>query len=988
MKKNKIGEFIVGMLFTPVVWAGCGIVQGSNPALKVEPGDYCTISEPIIYGANTVWAFGPSTLIFTAPDTTISSGGGQPHAMGIGGNIKGEIHSGADVIFNNDATISLSSNGWARGIYMHALDDSGMGNSLTVNGSLIAYLHSSLGGAALELVSEGNVATILGDFTTIHQQSRGDGIRNNGEITIGGNVKIGELNGNSSSKGIYSRESGFLDIDGRTDIYSLESAVDSRDNSVVNFNSEVRLDSIALANIAIQDKAKVNIRHLDYASGPSFLNITGGSLSVKKMGEIQAAENVINYHGGQVNIDGGSSTSNNGLIVAHQGSVVNIDKVGTTGSNTITLNKLSSVSALTDSIINLNNSGTKGTTTAFKKIDELSSAGPLISIGAANSTNNIINLDSITHLNSQGGLLVGAGSGTTTLNITNTSIQDPNSVNDVNVSSGRVDINLNASHTSNSYNSHANGILNLNIGTDSSVTINNNFSLTAINNRGVLALDPKTKSASINSDVNNDSVLIVSTRNTGSQANKVLTINGNYTGSSVASGRDNLLMGVSLANRDLSSSDRLIVNGDTAGFTGVSIDVIGDQSMGTPMTKGVEMIRVTGESKGEFIQNNRVTAGGYEYFLARGNNNAEKNWYLTSMVADQQIDWMSSAMMYTPVVADTVLPKSSLIAVQQPEAGSYASNMQAANTIFNVTLHDRLGETRYIDELTGEERVTSLWLRQVGGHNRSRVGEQLSTKSNRYVAQLGGDLAQWSVEGDDVFHFGVMAGYGNQHSNTVSQITGYRSKGTTRGYNTGLYGTWFANDAQKAGLYFDGWVQYNWFNHTVKGDGLASEEYNSRGISASIETGYALLAGEYITLKNMVNSFWLEPQAQVTWMGVKAKDHKEGNGYWVKSLGDNNVQTRLGMRAYLKGHSAVDEGKNRDFEPFVEANWIHNTKRFGARMGELENHINGTRNIGEIKVGVESKINQRVNLWGNVTQQVGNKGYSDTQGMLGVKYLF
>ena len=57
-------------------------------------------------------------------------------------------------------------------------------------------------------------------------------------------------------------------------------------------------------------------------------------------------------------------------------------------------------------------------------------------------------------------------------------------------------------------------------------------------------------------------------------------------------------------------------------------------------------------------------------------------------------------------------------------------------------------------------------------------------------------------------------------------------------------------------------------------------------------------------------------------------------------------------------------------------------------MGELENHINGARNIGEVKMGVESKVNQRVNLWGSIAQQVGNKGYSDTQGVLGVKYLF
>ncbi|WP_137564579.1 autotransporter outer membrane beta-barrel domain-containing protein, partial [Escherichia coli] len=48
----------------------------------------------------------------------------------------------------------------------------------------------------------------------------------------------------------------------------------------------------------------------------------------------------------------------------------------------------------------------------------------------------------------------------------------------------------------------------------------------------------------------------------------------------------------------------------------------------------------------------------------------------------------------------------------------------------------------------------------------------------------------------------------------------------------------------------------------------------------------------------------------------------------------------------------------------------------------------GTRNIGEVKTGVEGQINPHLNLWGNVRVQVGDKGYNDTSAMLGVKYTF
>ncbi|STM58189.1 outer membrane autotransporter barrel domain protein [Escherichia coli] len=64
------------------------------------------------------------------------------------------------------------------------------------------------------------------------------------------------------------------------------------------------------------------------------------------------------------------------------------------------------------------------------------------------------------------------------------------------------------------------------------------------------------------------------------------------------------------------------------------------------------------------------------------------------------------------------------------------------------------------------------------GTKRSRAGDgQLNTQANRYVLQLGGDLAQWSSNAQDRWHLGVMAGYANQHSNTQSNRVGYKSDG-------------------------------------------------------------------------------------------------------------------------------------------------------------------------------------------------------------------
>ena len=52
-----------------------------------------------------------------------------------------------------------------------------------------------------------------------------------------------------------------------------------------------------------------------------------------------------------------------------------------------------------------------------------------------------------------------------------------------------------------------------------------------------------------------------------------------------------------------------------------------------------------------------------------------------------------------------------------------------------------------------------------------------------------GDIAQWGWGETDRWHLGVMVGYGNEHNNTDSVRTGYRSKGSVNGYSTGLYAT-------------------------------------------------------------------------------------------------------------------------------------------------------------------------------------------------------
>lgn len=123
------------------------------------------------------------------------------------------------------------------------------------------------------------------------------------------------------------------------------------------------------------------------------------------------------------------------------------------------------------------------------------------------------------------------------------------------------------------------------------------------------------------------------------------------------------------------------------------------------------------------------------------------------------------------------------------------------------------------------------------------------------------------------------------------------------GYSTGLYATWYANDETHNGAYLDAWAQYGWFDNHVKGEDLQGESRKSKGLTASLESGYTRKAGEFTGNKDSLNEWYVQPQAQVVWMGVKADEHRESNGTRVESTGDGNIQTRLGVKTGLKATS-------------------------------------------------------------------------------------
>lgn len=474
--------------------------------------------------------------------------------------------------------------------------------------------------------------------------------------------------------------------------------------------------------------------------------------------------------------------------------------------------------------------------------------------------------------------------------------------------------------------------------------------------------DEASASASIGGSLINSGRIVLNP--TDHSAGNTLTINGNYTGTAGSS----LQLGTVLGG-DNSLTDLLNITGNASGQT--KVYVTNENGAGAHTLEGIKVIAVGATSGADFSLGNRVVAGAYDYSLT----GRADGYYLTSL--------------YAPTPPTPLTPLTPLTPTVRPEVGSYTASLRAANTLFSFSLRDREGEQNFTGSSEKERAEPGIWMRNEGGYNSASTSdEQNHTDSSRYVLQMGGDLARWSTDGVNQFSLGLMGGYATQHSTTRNALTGYRSQADIHGYSTGAYVTWFQNAADKTGFYADSWMQYSWFNTQVKGDGLDAEHYDSRGLSASLESGYAMRVSQWKSTTGTENAVYIEPHAQAVWSGVNADSFSETNGTRVSGTGNDNLQLRLGARTYLNGKSRYDRDTYREFQPFVEANWIYNTQQYGVRMNDVVFRAAGDRNVGELKTGVEARLGERFSGWVAIAQQMGGSGYADTTGSLGVRYTF
>jgi autotransporter family porin len=445
---------------------------------------------------------------------------------------------------------------------------------------------------------------------------------------------------------------------------------------------------------------------------------------------------------------------------------------------------------------------------------------------------------------------------------------------------------------------------------------------------------------------------------------KTLTVNGDFEA-------DNglLLMNTALGD-DNSGTDKLHVLGNTSGTAGVAVNNLG--GLGAETQDGIQIIEVDGRSDARFDLSGRAVAGQYEYFLYQGGKNDpnDGDWYLRSE--------MSPVDPGTDPGTDPVIDPPA--PVQRPEGGAYLANQAAAVGMFDLTLHERVGEPNLAERQRSGNNLGSVWVRTTSDHPHYRINDQLAGQGRQSVLQIGTDLTHWGSEDRGVL--GVMAANGQSRSQVTSDLTGYSAQGRVDGRAVGVYATWIQGAKNDGGLYVDSWLQAARFKNSVQGDALAQENYRSRSTAASLEAGYAM------RLTNNENSaVYLEPQVQAIWTDYRMEsgNHQEVNGTVVSKGDAGGLQTRVGARLY--GHATAETG-NR-VQPFVAVNWIRNPSHANSVWMD-QTLLEGVmpRDVYEAKAGVQLQLSPRLTGWGELNTQRGAYGFSSMGAQMGVKYAW
>ncbi|WP_122764286.1 autotransporter outer membrane beta-barrel domain-containing protein [Pseudomonas viridiflava] len=411
------------------------------------------------------------------------------------------------------------------------------------------------------------------------------------------------------------------------------------------------------------------------------------------------------------------------------------------------------------------------------------------------------------------------------------------------------------------------------------IDVNNGSQLIGGNGNLLEVTGGATANMNVNNSHLNGNVIVEA----GSNANLNLHNNASLTGAllnvstlSIADGSFWNLTGDSLVG-DLDLAGGTVKFGETDAFYQLNLDTLsgnGTFVMGADFAVGSnDFLNITGEATGQHSL--LVASSGLEpvapgdvHIVHTGGGDAEFS------LAGGAVDIGAWSYGLKQDGNDWFLDPSARTI--SPGTRSVLALLNTAPTVWYgemTSLRSRMGELRHNDAQAGG------WIRSYG--NKYTVSDANGTgfKQTQRGFSLGADTP---LSEDSNWLVGVMAG----HSTSDLDLSRGTS-GTVKSYYAGLYATWMDADS---GYYFDGVVKANRFENESKvgmSDGAqAKGKYGTNGIGASAEVG------RHIKLDD---AFFIEPFAQASTVVVKGKKYDLDNGLQAKGENTHSVLGKLGV---------------------------------------------------------------------------------------------
>lgn len=414
-----------------------------------------------------------------------------------------------------------------------------------------------------------------------------------------------------------------------------------------------------------------------------------------------------------------------------------------------------------------------------------------------------------------------------------------------------------------------------------------------------------------------------------------------------------------IAGKDNSKSDHVTIKGEIDG-TGF-IDVNYDTSVSTGgELEYLGLVSVAeGESGDSLKLKDSIKIGDLYYRLMWSSK--ENEYYLQSSVTDPGED------------------PSNTEDVENAGGGTRSSLAMIQAQTFDLSIHDHIGETLYVDPVTGEERKTTFWMIQRGDWTKfSNASGQLDADGHVYTTHLGADLITQQTSTGTV-RWGALASFADGKFDVSSNLDGKSAQGKFRGYSAGGY---VAYDSSAENGFFSALqLRYNWFD-TENG----KDEYDLDGVSITAEAGWDQLISKGTTESGRTYEWRVEPHVRAYWSNLGSpEDYTTGLGETYSSSFDNGLLVRVGARTKL----ASTKGTGPAVQAYAEANWVYNNGDYSTTVSTRYGDATSTQeapNFAELRLGFEAQFTPRVNMWVEGHHQTGSDDYESSGAMIGFKY--